>query len=213
MLGLRERQKAKRNGSILEAASTLFGQIGYEAARIDAIAEMAEVSVGTFYNYFETKADLLLAIVSMEVEEVLRRGAVVVDNPPSDPIAAMQTLIATYYDHSLVWLTKEMWRTAMAMSIQHPETPFSRRYRELDQALCTQVKALLLGLRDRGAIQPDVDVNALGEMLFNDLNTAFTVFAMDKRQEMESLRNAVFARAAAVLGLVKVIAQIKPSST
>ena len=63
MVGLREKQKAKRNSAILGAASTLFKQSGYESARIEAIAEMAEVSVGTFYNYYENKADLLLAIV------------------------------------------------------------------------------------------------------------------------------------------------------
>ena len=60
MAGLRERQKAKRNRAILEAASTLFKQNGYEAARIEAIAESAEVSVGTLYNYYahgELKAE------------------------------------------------------------------------------------------------------------------------------------------------------------
>ena len=78
-MGLREKQKASRNRAIVEAASRLFQESGYEAARIGQIAELAEVSVDTLYNYFKSKADLLLAIVSLEVEEVLFGAAVDVD--------------------------------------------------------------------------------------------------------------------------------------
>ncbi|MFT4148778.1 MAG: TetR/AcrR family transcriptional regulator [Paracoccaceae bacterium] len=193
MSGLRARQKAKRNRSILEAASLLFRQVGYEAARIDAIAGAAEVSVGTFYNYFENKADLLLAIVSMEVEEVLHQGEAVVAHPPADAADALCTLIGTYYDHSLVWLTKEMWRTAMALAIQHPEAPFSRRYRALDQALCTQMIALIGRLQVAGAIRRDLDAAAAGEVIFNDVNTRFTAFAMDEALTLDVLKASVFA--------------------
>lgn len=77
MAGLREKQKASRKRALVEAASLLFKQQGYEAAKISEIAERAEVSVGTFYNYFPSKADLLLAIVSLEVEEVLYQGEAV----------------------------------------------------------------------------------------------------------------------------------------
>lgn len=202
MAGLRERQKAKRNRSILTAASALFGQVGYEAARIDAIAEAAEVSVGTFYNYFENKADLLLAIVSMEVEEVLHQGEAVVAAPPATAEAALFALISTYYDHSLVYLTKEMWRTAMALSIQHPETPFSRRYFALDAALAEQVTALLRGLQARGTIRRDADAAALGEVIFADLNAMFTGFTMDETMPLATLTGRMAAHVAALTGLL-----------
>ena len=81
MTGLRARQKASRNRRILQAAADLFRSTGYAAARIEDIAAAAEVSVGTLYNYFETKGDLLLAIVSMEVEEVHDFGRTVLADP------------------------------------------------------------------------------------------------------------------------------------
>ena len=71
------------------------------------------------------KGDILLAAVGMEVEEVLAAGDAIVADPPADVIEALTRLIHQYYDHSLVYLSKEMWRTAMAFSIQQPETPFS----------------------------------------------------------------------------------------
>lgn len=202
MTGLRERQKADRNRRILEAASTLFGQMGYEAARIDTIAEVAEVSVGTLYNYFENKADLLLAIVSMEVEEVLAQGEVVVARPPETAIQAMSVLIRTYYDHSLVYLTKAMWRSAMAMTIQQPEAPFSRRYRELDAALAAQVCRLIATLQTRGDVRQGIGATALGEMAFNDLNALFTEFILEEDQPLAQLRARLDAHLSAFTTLI-----------
>jgi len=93
MTGLRERQKADRTSRILAAATRLFRETGYGAIRIEDIAQAAEVSVGTLYNYFANKGDLLLAIVSMEVEEVMQAGKAVVANPPRD---IAQALAARY---------------------------------------------------------------------------------------------------------------------
>lgn len=194
MAGLRERQKAKRHRAIIQAASTLFKQNGYEAARIEAIAEVAEVSVGTFYNYFEHKADLLLAIVSMEVEEVLNQGQGVVDAPPGNAYDAICALVATYYDHSLVYLTKEMWRTAMAFSIQNPDTPFSRRYRELDHQLSEQVVALMTRLQRDGQVMQAVDARAFGELTFLGLNGLFTSYTVTEAMELDALKAAMFGQ-------------------
>ena len=61
-MGLRAKQKTARNKRILEAASKLFRKSGYEAIKMEAIAEASEVSIGTIYNYYKNKGDLLLAI-------------------------------------------------------------------------------------------------------------------------------------------------------
>src|SRR5688572_25114398 len=110
MSGLRERQRADRHRRILEAAAALFRQSGYEGTKIEAIAAAAEVSVGTIYNYYRNKGDILVAIVSMEVNEVLNAGRGVVARPPKDVADALDTLIGTYVDHSLIYLSKAMWR-------------------------------------------------------------------------------------------------------
>src|SRR3990170_4852599 len=118
MAGLRAKQKADRAQRILSAASGLFYEIGYERAKIESIATRAEVSIGTVYNYYENKGDLLVAIVSMEVNEVLNAGAQLVANPPRDVELAVNRLMSIYLDHSLVYLSKQMWRHAMAISTQ-----------------------------------------------------------------------------------------------
>lgn len=190
MTGLRERQKADRTRRILEAASTLFRAQGYDAVRIEDIAAAAEVSAGTCYNYFSTKGDLLLAIVSMEVEEVVEAGRALVDAPPPDIAEALGGLIRLYYDHSLMYLSKEMWRKAMAFSIEAPDTPFSRHYTELDAMLAAQVCDLLAALKARGLTRSDLDAVTLGQITFSTLNQMFIEFVKQDSMPLAELHRA-----------------------
>ena len=203
MTGLRERQKADKNRRILQASASLFHEVGYDAARLEDIAARAEVSVGTFYNYFENKGDLLLATVAMEVEEVLAAGESVVIAPPQDVARALSRLIATYFDHSLLYLSKEMWRIAMALSISQPATPFSRRYTVLDGLLRDQVCALVAQLQRLGHARADVDARAVGELLFNNLNLMFVEFVKDDGMGLEMLNATVARQNAPIAALLR----------
>lgn len=200
--GLRARQKADRRQRILESASHLFQKMGYEAARIEDIAEGAELSVGTLYNYYTNKGDILVATVAMEVEEVLELGETTVLADHRSVAEALEMLVGEYYDHSLMYLSKEMWRTAMALSIQQPETPFSRRYTELDGRLSRQVCALMLHLQRRGIVRQDVDAHAVGELLFNNLNMMFIEFVKSDGMTLEDLRQSVSRQNAPLAALV-----------
>jgi AcrR family transcriptional regulator len=203
MTGLRERQKADRTGRILKAASTLFRAEGYDAARIEDIAALAEVSAGTCYNYFSTKGDLLLAIVSMEVEEVLEAGQAVVAAPPPDVEAALNLLIQLYYGHSLHYLSKEMWRRAMAISIEAPATPFSQRYTALDAKLATQVCHLIKALQARGVARRDVGAEVIGQIMFNNLNQMFIEFVKADAMPLADLHHASTAQIAGLAALLR----------
>ena len=111
MSGLRARQKADRHRRIIEAAAALFREAGYEGAKIEAIAAQAEVSIGTIYNYYENKGDILGAIVSLEVNEVLNAGRGVVARPPANVGDALDTL----------WDGK-VWREFPAPRLATPHT-------------------------------------------------------------------------------------------
>jgi AcrR family transcriptional regulator len=59
--GLRERKKAKTRAAIRDHALRLFEEQGYAATTVDQIVEAADVSQSTFFRYFPTKEDLVLA--------------------------------------------------------------------------------------------------------------------------------------------------------
>lgn len=49
--------------SILDAASELFGEVGYHRMTIDEVAKRANLGKGTIYLYFESKQELVLSIL------------------------------------------------------------------------------------------------------------------------------------------------------
>ncbi|AEI96291.1 MULTISPECIES: TetR/AcrR family transcriptional regulator [Roseobacter] len=194
MAGLREKQKADRERRILQAAVTKFRADGYRAVRIEDLAEMAEVSVGTVYNYYQTKGDILMATVTMEVEEVLEAGLAILADPPEAVGDALLALIFSYYDHSLKYLSKEMWRSAMALAIEAPGTPNGRRYFEMDQRLAAQMSDLVAELQNRGSVRRDIDPGLVGILLFNNLNQMFLEFVTQDDMQLDVLRTRVAAQ-------------------
>lgn len=61
---------AERASQILDAAVEVFARKGYQRATTKEIAAVAGVAEGTIYNYFRSKRELLIAIVSRLAETV-----------------------------------------------------------------------------------------------------------------------------------------------
>jgi AcrR family transcriptional regulator len=69
----------------------VFAQKGYHKATTKEIAQAAGVAEGTIYNYFDTKRDLLLAMVEMIATHSLKD--VLFENPPEDPAEFLRLLL------------------------------------------------------------------------------------------------------------------------
>lgn len=188
MSGLRQKQKAHRHDRILEAAAELFREFGYEAVKMEAIAAAAEVSIGTIYNYYQNKGDLLVAIVALEVHEVLKAGDTVIAQPPQSAEKAVDALVGGYVEHSLHYLSKEMWRQALAISTQQPASPFGETFMDLDTALARQICGLIEKLQALRLVSAEADSRSLGEMLFNNTNMNFIAFVKTEAMSIPELR-------------------------
>jgi AcrR family transcriptional regulator len=57
--GLRERKKQQLRHTIVETAVDLFRERGFDETRVQDVIERAEISLGTFYNYFPGKDAVL----------------------------------------------------------------------------------------------------------------------------------------------------------
>lgn len=203
MAGLREKQRRAREDAILASALRLFRDHGFEHARMERIAEEAEVSVGTLYNYHQNKAAILGALVRREVETVLETGAAIVADPPSDVREALNVLMRNYAGHALEDMTAEMWRQAIGSTIAHPGSAFALAYQALDGRICAQMIEVLRSLAARGRIRADVDLDALGRLLFDVMDRRFARHVTLPGDPEEAMfadldrANALFARAIA----------------
>ena len=59
-----DRRRAKTERSLTAAARELIAEDGVAALRIGAITERADVAVGSFYNYFDSKEGVVEAVVA-----------------------------------------------------------------------------------------------------------------------------------------------------
>ena len=73
--GPREEAKAVFRRAILSAAADVFVEQGFHAARIQDIASHARIGVGTVYNHFEQKEDVLQALLEEHTTAMVERFA------------------------------------------------------------------------------------------------------------------------------------------
>ena len=66
----RQRRFAKRREEILDVAARVFAEKGYNDTKITEIAEALDIADGTLYNYFDSKRDILLAIISKAKSDI-----------------------------------------------------------------------------------------------------------------------------------------------
>ncbi len=69
-IGLRERKKLERRHCIEVAAIDLFEADGYDGTTIEDIAAKADIAPRTFFYYFSTKEDVVLADYATRLERI-----------------------------------------------------------------------------------------------------------------------------------------------
>src|SRR5260370_7119613 len=87
-----EAQRERRN-RILDATLALASKGGYDAVQMRAVAERADVAVGTLYRYFPSKVHLLVSALSREFEQIQSKRNPLPAHSPPHPIHLLLTHI------------------------------------------------------------------------------------------------------------------------
>jgi len=103
-----ERRKARTRAGLLAAARELFAASGVQETTIAEIAARADIAIGSFYNYFRTKEELLDALLEDELGEQLRllqaRQAQVSDPAEKISVAHRHLVRTAQGDPTWAWL-------------------------------------------------------------------------------------------------------------
>lgn len=92
-LSRREREKLSRRNEILQAARKVFSSKDYASATLDDVANVAELSKGTIYLYFQNKVDLFLSTFEMGMEQVASIIMDAISDNKDDPISGIKDII------------------------------------------------------------------------------------------------------------------------
>jgi AcrR family transcriptional regulator len=95
----------ERRALIVEAAGRLFGDRGYEGARLDDIAAAAGVTKPILYRHFASKRALYLALLARHRDDLPSfAGAIPAEGPPEARLRAVLDMWFAYVeDHSYAW--------------------------------------------------------------------------------------------------------------
>ncbi|MBW2241238.1 MAG: TetR family transcriptional regulator [Deltaproteobacteria bacterium] len=69
---LRERKKAKTRAALIEASQQLFARRGYTGTTLEDISAEVDITTQTLLRYFDSKAQLALAPLAGQLEEIER---------------------------------------------------------------------------------------------------------------------------------------------
>jgi AcrR family transcriptional regulator len=80
-----EEAQRERRERILDATVALASRGGYDAVQMRAVAEDADVAIGTLYRYFPSKVHLLVSVLARDLEAA---EATTREQPPTGETAA-----------------------------------------------------------------------------------------------------------------------------
>lgn len=150
----RQKQAINTKKQILNAAQSIFEQIDYEEAKISDICALAGVSVGSFYNYFSSKEDILISTITE------------FDNDLADLWAKLIGEKDTSIVHKLLCIICEPARSAAKTSpfryaqfLRVILKTHSEAYLNNMRTIDKYVKVLFYAGIEYGEIKPDIDVD------------------------------------------------------
>jgi AcrR family transcriptional regulator len=133
---------AFRTREILAAARQLLEQRGLEAMTMEEIAAAAGVAKGTLYLYFQSKDDLIQALITLVAENILKdlEAALQAPGMPAEKLRRMVSVLLEYLNRER--LLFPIYARELLRGKRASREGFWRNYQELEERFVTLVTSL-----------------------------------------------------------------------
>lgn len=199
-ISLHQRNRDRRTRTILKVAAAMFREKGYDAARIEDIAERAEVSPGTVYAYFKTKENILLSILALHRENSIDRRQRIVQSPPDDLTEAFVRYERALLTDATHYLDRDLWRRVTAAGVMATSSKIGGRSVMIDRMANRERIQILETLRGRGLLPRDFAVEQTAEVLRAVSYHVWILFLRGELRSLAQARNAITRHVEFVLG-------------
>ena len=180
-IGLQEKKKLKRKKRMLASATKLFQDRGYADTTINDIAHKADVGVGTIYNYFSSKNEILLNIVADIFIEKKPDEIVYEDNP----VKSIFSYLNSYLDELSIF-DKEIWRDWFAALFQERNL-FERAF-ELDMKVVGELAGICEKMQAKNMITQEVPALDIAKLLYSPFISLMMSYIMLVEMDMDSAK-------------------------
>ncbi|MEW6444030.1 MAG: TetR/AcrR family transcriptional regulator [bacterium] len=189
---LREKKKQDRRDRIYRSAMELFGTHGYEATTIEQIAEKAYLAVGTVYNYFSSKGDLLLSLLVDRWKEGIGAGEQVSKRGKKDLLHAVEFLTARYIG-SFSTYPKRVWREFVSVAMSKQPGLMEDLW-QMDRTFIDELTETLGDFQERGDLSADVSIEDLAQTIYSVLITNVLRYLTADPMSLEALKKSMGAQ-------------------
>ena len=195
-ISLRKQKKLQARQKILLAATNLFQEQGFANTSIAGIMQAAELGVGTFYNYFSSKEEVLLTLAKILCENVRENiSAASKDHPSSSELLELCcTCTAKLIDENRFILP------LFISASEHSDKP-EQITQSLSPGFGELFEEIILRGQEHGEFRDDVPSNIISEMIHSIYQT--TAFSKLEISFQENIRLKVKILLDGIKGEVK----------
>ncbi len=132
---------AFRTGEILAAARSVMAQKGLDSLTMDDIAQAAGVAKGTLYLYFQSKDELIQALLTQVGEAMARdlEAIVAAADPPPDKLRRVVALLLQYVEQERELFPVYLRELVRSKSSRAGVSPFLHKHEERTLGLITEM--------------------------------------------------------------------------
>lgn len=154
-----QRRSLEKRARLKAAGLALFGEKGYENTSIDEIARRSQLAVGSFYQHFRSKRQLLLALMDELLEKLNQLN--LQPQAATDVRAGLRGLLSRAFSHDLRYLgAYRAWQEA---ALSDPE--LVRKQREIHRWTTGRVMRVFQFLQTLPGARREVDVPGLARAM------------------------------------------------
>jgi AcrR family transcriptional regulator len=195
-MSLREQKKGKARADILAAATDIIHRRGFDHTTLREIAEAAQVSHQTLYNYFPGKASIFRALLARETLPLVEKLSKIADDPGPDLLAALNRGFSVTLEH-LERGDRRIWREIIAHAF-HSAPEHVGFFATFYDGAQGRLERIIEASKRARYLRADTDTRVLAQTLYAIVDFAFLSFVI---QTDDSARNA-FARVRDQVALV-----------
>ena len=147
-----QRSKLERKEqAILDAARAIFVEHGFDGARMSEIARRAGIGEGTIYSYYESKAELMLAVLQQFWDVLTREAETVMASTTAEGFSDRLRALAQYHLNTVI-VNADFINLSFALRRNNSEVSVSRDHLRHYVAVFDQ---LFRRGQDRGELRRD----------------------------------------------------------